>query len=108
MERRERIRDGSPLLGRLADKTKTEWLLSFANAAFGDEPVGQIAAPAILEVLHSPSKLAGDTESSPPASIHDRKCVQIRDRHRPCRNRSDLLPAGRSGAGEIDAACSNY
>ena len=32
---------------------KTEWLLSFANAAFGDEPVGQIAAPAILKVLQS-------------------------------------------------------
>jgi integrase len=46
-------RDGSPLLGRLADKTKTERLLSFANAAFGDEPVGQIAAPAILKVLQS-------------------------------------------------------
>ena len=46
-------RDGSPLLGRLADKTMTEWLLSFANAAFGDEPVGQIAAPAILKVLQS-------------------------------------------------------
>jgi hypothetical protein len=26
---------------------KIEWLLSFANAAFGDEPVSQIAAPAI-------------------------------------------------------------
>ncbi len=32
---------------------KIEWLLSFANAAFGDEPVGQIAAPAILKVLQS-------------------------------------------------------
>jgi integrase len=32
---------------------KIEWLLSFANATFGDEPVGQIAAPAILKVLQS-------------------------------------------------------
>ena len=32
---------------------KIEWLLSFANAAFGNEPVGQIAAPAILKVLQS-------------------------------------------------------
>jgi integrase len=32
---------------------KIEWLLSFANAAFGDEPIGQIAAPAILKVLQS-------------------------------------------------------
>src|SRR5664279_239694 len=32
---------------------KIEWLLSFANAAFGNEPVGQIAAPAILNVLQS-------------------------------------------------------
>ena len=32
---------------------KVEWLLSFANAEFGDEPIRQIAAPAILNVLQS-------------------------------------------------------
>ncbi len=33
--------------------TKIDWLLSFANAAFGDEPIRQIAAPSILKVLQS-------------------------------------------------------
>ena len=32
---------------------KVEWLLSFANAEFGDEPIRQIAAPAILNVRQS-------------------------------------------------------
>ena len=32
---------------------KTEWLLSFANAEFGADPIGQIAAPAVLKVLQS-------------------------------------------------------
>jgi integrase len=32
---------------------KTEWLLSFANAQFGPDPIGHIAAPAILKVLQS-------------------------------------------------------
>ena len=32
---------------------KVEWLLGFANVAFGDEPIRQIAAPAILKVLQS-------------------------------------------------------
>jgi integrase len=32
---------------------KIEWLLSFANAEFGDEPIRQIAAPSILKVLQS-------------------------------------------------------
>ena len=32
---------------------KVEWLLSFANAEFEDEPIRQIAAPAILNVLQS-------------------------------------------------------
>jgi hypothetical protein len=32
---------------------KIEWLLGFANAEFGEEPIGQIAAPAILRVLRS-------------------------------------------------------
>ena len=33
--------------------TKTEWLLGFANAEFGDEPIGKVAAPAILKVLQA-------------------------------------------------------
>jgi integrase len=33
--------------------TKIDWLLTFANAAFGDEPIRQIAAPSILKVLQS-------------------------------------------------------
>jgi integrase len=33
--------------------TKIDWLLSFANAAFGNEPIRQIAAPSILKVLQS-------------------------------------------------------
>ena len=33
--------------------TKIDWLLSFANAAFGDEPIRQISAPSILKVLQS-------------------------------------------------------
>jgi hypothetical protein len=32
---------------------KIEWLPSFANAELGEEPIGQIAAPAILRVLRS-------------------------------------------------------
>jgi len=36
-----------------ATMAKIEWLLGFANAEFGDEPLGQIAAPAILRVLRS-------------------------------------------------------
>lgn len=32
---------------------KTEWLLSFANAEFGDEPIREVAAPAILRVLQA-------------------------------------------------------
>ena len=38
-----------------ADATieKTEWLLGFAKAEFGTQPIGQIAAPAILSVLQS-------------------------------------------------------
>ena len=32
---------------------KTEWLLGFANAEFGSDPIGHIAAPAILKVLQS-------------------------------------------------------
>jgi len=32
---------------------KVEWLLGFANAEFGDEPIGQVSAPAILGVLQS-------------------------------------------------------
>lgn len=33
--------------------TKIDWLLTFANAEFGDEPIRQIAAPSILKVLQS-------------------------------------------------------
>jgi integrase len=33
--------------------TKIDWLLTFANAAFGDKPIRQIAAPSILKVLQS-------------------------------------------------------
>ena len=36
-----------------ATMAKIEWLLGFANAEFGEEPIGQIAAPAILRVLRS-------------------------------------------------------
>ena len=36
-----------------ATMAKVEWLLGFANAEFGDEPIRQIAAPAILKVLQS-------------------------------------------------------
>ena len=36
-----------------ATMAKIEWLLGFANAEFGDEPIGQISAPAILRVLRS-------------------------------------------------------
>ena len=32
---------------------KTEWLLGFANAEFGDEPIRTLAAPAILKVLQT-------------------------------------------------------
>jgi integrase len=32
---------------------KIAWLLSFANEAFGNEPIGQIAAPSVLKVLQS-------------------------------------------------------
>jgi hypothetical protein len=32
---------------------KIEWLLGFANAEFGDEPIGQIAVSTILKVLRS-------------------------------------------------------
>ena len=32
---------------------KTEWLLGFANAEFGPNPIGRIATPAILKVLQS-------------------------------------------------------
>ncbi len=34
-----------------ATLAKTEWLLSFANAEFGDEPIREVTAPAILNVL---------------------------------------------------------
>jgi integrase len=34
-----------------ATLAKTEWLLGFANAAFGDDPIREVTAPAILEVL---------------------------------------------------------
>jgi hypothetical protein len=33
--------------------SKIEWLLGFANAEFGNDPIGQIAAPAVLNVLQS-------------------------------------------------------
>ena len=36
-----------------ATMTKVEWLLGFANAEFGDEPIGEVSAPAILRVLRS-------------------------------------------------------
>jgi integrase len=36
-----------------ATMAKVEWLRGFANAEFGDEPIRQIAAPAILKVLQS-------------------------------------------------------
>ena len=48
-----KLRREKPVRG---DHCKIEWLLAFANAAFGDEPIGQIAAPAILKVLAVPSK----------------------------------------------------
>lgn len=34
-----------------ATLTKTEWLLAFANAEFGDEPIRSVGAPAVLRVL---------------------------------------------------------
>jgi len=36
-----------------ATMVKVEWLIGFANAAFGDEPITRIAAPAVLGVLRS-------------------------------------------------------
>ena len=36
-----------------ATMAKVEWLLGFAKAEFGDEPIGQVSAPAILNVLRS-------------------------------------------------------
>ncbi len=36
-----------------ATLAKTEWLLSFANVEFGDEPIREIPAPAILKVLQA-------------------------------------------------------
>ena len=36
-----------------ATLAKTEWLLTFANSEFGDEPIRTIGAPAILHVLQS-------------------------------------------------------
>ncbi len=36
-----------------ATLAKTEWLLSFANAEFGDLPIREIAAPAVLKVLQA-------------------------------------------------------
>ena len=32
---------------------KTEWLLSFANTEFGNDPIGKVATPAILKVLQA-------------------------------------------------------
>ena len=36
-----------------ATMAKIEWLLGFANAGFGDDPVGEITVPAILKVLQA-------------------------------------------------------
>ena len=36
-----------------ATMTKVEWLLGFANAEFGDEPIVEVSAPSILRVLRS-------------------------------------------------------
>ena len=34
-----------------ATLTKTEWLLAFAKAEFGDEPIADVSAPMVLRVL---------------------------------------------------------
>jgi integrase len=67
-KRQAEARAGAPTFHSIADEyvtklrrenrseatiAKIEWLLGFANAEFGDDPIGQIAAPAILKVLQS-------------------------------------------------------
>jgi integrase len=67
-KRQAEARAGAPTFHGIADEyvtklrrenrseatiAKIEWLLGFANAEFGDDPIGQIAAPAILKVLQS-------------------------------------------------------
>ena len=90
-----------------ATMAKVEWLLGFANAAFGDEPIRQIAAPAILK---SPaiSRSSREIRVGSAASVNDRQRIQIRDRHRPCRNRPDLRPPGRFDASQGNAACGDH
>jgi integrase len=67
-KRRAEAQAGAPTFHGIADEyvtklrrenrseatiAKIEWLLGFANAEFGDDSIGQIAAPAILQVLQS-------------------------------------------------------